>query len=355
MQILILCPQPINISPSTRFRVNHYILQNNNQSIQFHIHPFLDNKTWEVLYEQGHHLKKAFGILKGFYKRLKLLFGVSKFDYVYIHREVTPLGFPVFEFLIARLFKKKIIYDFDDSIWVRNNSQANPIALFLKAPWKVKYICKWSHTVTVGNDYLAAYARKYNDNVQIIPTVVDTENLHNLIHNHHTNTLPIIGWTGTFTNHHYLESLNPVIQKLKKKYDFDFLVISDKDPHLKGIEYIYIKWNINTEIQDLNKIDIGLMPIDDSESAKGKCAFKAIQYMALGIPAVVSNISANATVVTHNVDGYLCNTEEEWQQALEELLASRDLRQNMGIEARQKIVGQFSVAATIRTFFNLFK
>ena len=355
MQILLLCPQPINISPSTRFRVNHYISQNYNADIDFDVHPFLDDKTWRILYEPGHQFKEALGMFKGFCKRFKLLFGLSKFNYVYIHREATALGFPVFEFLMARVFKKKIIYDFDDSIWVRNNSQANPIALFLKAPWKVKYICKWSHIVTVGNEYLADYARKYNNNVQIIPTVVDTENLHNLIHNHHANTLPVIGWTGTFTNHHYLESLTPVFQKLKKIYKFDLLIISDKDPYLKGIEYSYIKWNITTEIHDLNRMDIGLMPIDDSELARGKCAFKAIQYMALGIPAVVSNISANATVVTDKVDGYLCNTEKEWEFALEELLTNIDLRQNMGVNARQKIVSQFSVAATIRTFFNLFK
>ncbi|MDA3616405.1 glycosyltransferase [Polluticaenibacter yanchengensis] len=355
MHILILCPHPISISPSTRFRVNHYITQNSNTNIHFHVHPFIDIDTWNILYEPGHQLKKAMGILKGFFKRFKVILGLSKYDYVYIHREAAPVGFPVFEWLIARVFKKKIIYDFDDSIWVRNNSAANPIALFLKAPWKVKYICKWSYKVSVGNEYLANYVRQYNTNVQIIPTVVDTDNLHNRIHEHLPGNLPTIGWTGTFTNHHFLEQLTPVIQNLKKKYHFNFLIISNKNPNLKAVEYSFIKWDMATEMEDLNKIDIGLMPIDDSEVAKGKCAFKAIQYMALGIPAVVSNISANATVVTNNSDGYLCRTSQEWEQALESLLIDVEHRQKMGVQARRKIVDQFSVTATIQSFYDLFK
>src|SRR5690606_18866349 len=119
-------------------------------------------------------MQKAAGIIKGYLNRLKTtLIDVHQYDYVFVHREAAPMGPPVFEWIVSKLWRKKMIYDFDDAIWIPNTSAENRLAGWLKCVWKVKHICKWSHTVVGGNKYLCDFARQYNDNVVLIPTCVD--------------------------------------------------------------------------------------------------------------------------------------------------------------------------------------
>ena len=207
--------------------------------------------------------------------------------------------------------------------------------------------------MTVGNTYLSQFAQQYCKDVRIIPTVVDTILSHNTIKNQ--NDLPItIGWTGTFTNLLHLDLVIPALKRLKEKYDFKFLIIANKNPNYKDIQYDYIAWNLESEITDLLKINIGLMPLIDTEFQLGKCAFKAIQYMSLGIPAVVSPVGANCEVVTDGINGFWANSENEWYEKIEILIKDKVLREKMGKESVYKIEKEFSVEATKKAFYNLF-
>lgn len=353
MLVLLLAPYPEKSAPSQRFRFEHYIYNAAKHNIKFHYRSFLDAKTWEILYSNGKLVLKSYGICKGFIKRFFLLFTIFKYDFIYIHREATPIGPPIIEWIIAKLLRKKIIYDFDDSIWVKMASNANPRSAWLKCSWKVKYICKYSKIVTVGNDFLANFARKYCKDVRIIPTVVDTEKTHNFIKNQNEQPL-VIGWTGTFTNFYNLEIVLTPIRELQKKYDFIFYIIANKDPKFNDINYIYKQWEAKTEIADLTKINIGIMPLYNTAIELGKCAFKAIQYMSLGIPAVVSPVGVNCEVVGNGEDGFWADTEKEWYISLEKLITDKELCMQMGKLSREKIVAKFSVKATEDSFFNLF-
>jgi glycosyltransferase involved in cell wall biosynthesis len=270
-----------------------------------------------------------------------------------LYREALPVGPPIFEYLIAKIFRKKIIYDFDDAIWVSIASEANPKAAAIKCTWKVAKICKMSHIVTVGNQFLADYAKKYCSDVRIIPTVVNTNTKHNSLKNQ-TDTPLYIGWTGTYTNFYNLDKITSVLKELKKKYDFTFIIIADKDPKFENLEYVFKKWDVGTEIFDLLQMHIGVMPLQNTEIELGKCAFKAIQYMSLGIPAVVSPVGANCTVVQNGVDGFWAETDEDWYSKLELLIKDEAMRIAIGNAARKKIVEQYSVDATQGMFFNLF-
>lgn len=300
-----------------------------------------------------HHLLKTVGIMKGFARRIGLLFTLHRYDWVYIHREAAPVGPPVFEWLIAKVWRKKIIFDFDDAIWVSAASVANPGVAFLKCTWKVAHICKLSSIVTVGNDFLGDYARQYCKDVRLIPTVVDTDAQHNQLKNQDDQPL-VIGWTGTFTNFYNLLKITPVLARLKEKYAFTFLVIADKDPGFNDVEYIFRKWQVHTEIEDLMQFHIGLMPLENSEVELGKCAFKAIQYMSLGVPPVVSPVGASSVVVQNGVNGMWVDGADEWYLALEALFNNTDLRTQIGKAARDRIVNHYSVKATTERFFKLF-
>lgn len=352
-RILFLAPHPPKVSPSQRFRFEHYLDALASSGFEFDYYGFLDNGTWEIFFKPGNIYKKVTGILKGFGKRIFLLPQIGKYDFVFIHREAAPVGPPFIEWWISHVARKKIIYDFDDAIWLKMASESNPYAGLLKWPGKVKHICRYAYKVSVGNEFLAAYAKQYNANVLVVPTVVDTDKLHNQIKLHQSHNLTI-GWTGTFTNFLYPQSLLPVIKQLQLRNHFRFLIIADRDPLFKECSYEFLPWNKSSEIRDLLQFDIGLMPLFDTEVAKGKCAFKAIQYMALGIPAVVSNVGANVEVVDNGFNGFICNNDEEWQAALQKLLEDELLRAAMGKRARQKIVDQYSVAATRQLFISLF-
>lgn len=355
--ILFIAPYPHANAPSQRFRFEHFLPILKEYNYKYTFHSFLDENTWSVLYQSGKSLQKVKGIFQGFLRRFLLLFQLTKFDLVFIHREASPIGPPIFEFLIAKIWRKKIIYDFDDAIWLPNTSQENSIAAALKWNKKVKSICKWTWKVSCGNEYLATYARKYNTQVEVIPTVVNTQEQHYPRKQTRQKDKVVLGWTGSHSTLVYLKTLISVFQSLEKELgdQIEVLVIANKNPELPLKNFRFLKWNKETEIEDLSKLDIGVMPLSNTQWTKGKCGFKAIQYMALNIPALVSPVSVNTKIVTDNVDGFHCNTEEEWKINLLDLINNEAKRKRMGILARQKIIQNYSVQALTEDFLGLFK
>ncbi len=354
MKVLFISPAPTGISPGQRFRFEHYLDHLTEKQIHFKVNPFFSPKGWTTMYKKGNTVKKVTSLFMGVLKRVWLLFNLARFDVIYIYREVLPFGPPVFEWLIAKVFKKKIIYDFDDAIWIPLSSDANPIAAKIKCTWKVAKICQCSTIVTAGNRFLADYAVQFCNDTRILPTVVDTERVHNKNKNQEEGSLTI-GWTGTFTNFIHLPLATTTLKKLQKKYSFDFLIIADKDPELKDINYTFIAWRKETEINDLLRMHIGIMPLINTDVQLGKCAFKAIQYMSLGIPAVVTPLGANCEVVDNGINGYWADTDNEWYVNLEKLILNQSSRTEMGKLARQKINDKYSVIATRSLFLDLFK
>lgn len=353
-KIHIIAPYPFGQAPSQRFRFEQYInhLELNDYEVVFH--PFLTTKTWVNLYKKGFFFQKTIGILGSFFKRFLLLFKLVNAKHIFIHREATHLGPPVFEWILAKVMRKKYIYDFDDAIWLPNYSASNVTFHRLKAYWKVKYCIKWAHKVSAGNAYLAEYAGKFNSNVTIIPTTIDTDKHHNKTINYNKDRLSI-GWTGTHTTMHYLNFIVPILKQLELKYDFDFIVISNQKPewNLKSLQFI--KWKKDTEIEDLLKIGIGIMPLVKDQWSVGKCGFKALQYMALGIPSVLSPIGVNKTIVSHNKNGFLAESTEEWEDCLTMLLSSVKLREEMGQKGKETIHNHYAVKSNIQKYLSLFE
>lgn len=351
--VYFIVPAPGGISPGQRFRFEHYLPALKENGIRFRVSNFYSLTGWHALYTPGNKIKKLFLVVAGLFRRCIDLFSLSGYSYVYLYREAAPLGPPFFEWVIAKILRKKIIYDFDDAIWIPFKSEYNKGASSLKNFGKVSKICHWSYKVSVGNEYLATFARKYNINVIIIPTVVNTEAGHNRLQNQQTQN-PSIGWTGTFSTLKYLDMLLPVLQELQAQYPFTFIVIADKDPKLPLTNYRFIKWSSDNEAGDLLNFHIGLMPLYDDEISKGKCGFKAIQYMSLGIPAVVSPVGVNTAIVDEGVNGFIADAPGEWEKKLVLLLTDTELRAAMGRAARQKIERKYSVTATEQLFFELF-
>ncbi|MDF9795196.1 glycosyltransferase involved in cell wall biosynthesis [Catalinimonas alkaloidigena] len=352
--IVFLCPYPEGGAPSQRFRFEQYLQALNDNGFQYRIEGFLDEKTNRILYQPGQTAKKLLGVLKGFLRRLLFLPTLNKADYVFIHREATPVGPPIVEWIIAKILKKKIIYDFDDAIWLRDTSGINSFMAKIKWQQKVASICRWSYKVSAGNNYLYDFAKQYCQQIVLNPTTIDTEHYHNQRKNQHDSPLTI-GWTGSHSTMKYLYAIEDVLQQLEKVYAFRFVVISNRPPEMKLKNLHFIPWKEATEIDDLLQLHIGIMPLPDDLWAKGKCGFKALQYLSLGIPALVSPVGVNAKIVAQGVNGYLCSSDQEWYDSLSKLLNDQELRTRMGAAGRNKVEEEYSVKANTSNFLGLFK
>ena len=354
-KILFLTPYPHGQAPSQRFRFEQYLGALTAVGHTYELKSFLSPITWAILYKPGQTLAKAVGIAAGFGRRLGLLARVPAFDFVFIHREAAPIGPPFFEWMIAKVLRKRIIYDFDDAIWLANTSEANRIAAGLKWHQKVGSICRWAYKNSCGNAYLAAYAHQFNVHSLVNPTTIDTDHLHNQVRDQALPGRLVIGWTGTHSTLKYLDQIVPVLAKLENEgLDFEFRVISNQPPALPLRSLVFVPWRKATEIDDLLAFHVGLMPLEDDLWAKGKCAFKALQYMALGIPALVSPVGMNTEVVQNDYNGYICATATDWEIRLRQLLTNPGLRQHLGVAARATVVERYSVRANTPNFLNLF-
>ena len=156
-----------------------------------------------------------------------------------------------------------------------------------------------------------------------------------------------IGWSGSFSTIQHFALAIPALKRIKDKYGtaVRFKIIGDGKYYCKELETQGVPWIGATELEDLSEIDIGVMPLPDDEWAKGKCGLKGLQYMALGIPTLMSPVGVNSEIIRQGVNGYLPKTEDEWVDDISKLVESRDCRVKMGAAGRQTVVDHYSVEA----------
>ena len=353
LKVLFLIPYPSDTAASQRFRFEQYLSGLNSAGISYDISSFWDEKAWRILYKEGAVLGKTLATIRGLLRRYSLLFTAFKYDRIFIHRELYPVGPQFVEWVLAKVYRKKIIYDFDDAVWLPNFAANNAKFAFLKSYGHVVKLCKYAYRVSVGNDYLADHAKQYNSSVVVNPTTIDTDNYHNKIKDQRSEKF-VIGWTGTHSTLRYLTGMLPVFKKLEEEFDFTLMIISDQDPGFKLKSLQFVKWNKDTEIDDLLKFNIGLMPLSQDKWANGKCGFKALQYMSLGVPALVSPIGVNTKIVDHGLNGFICDSLEEWEQTLRDCLVDREKVVAVAKNSRKKIEDYYSVKSNNNNFVNLF-
>lgn len=355
MKILFLTPYPSHVAPSQRFRFEQYFLILENKGFIIKHSSFLKSHNWQVFYKSGNRFDKLLALLNGFFTRITDIVKATTANYVFIHRELAPIGPPVFEWILAKVLQKKIIYDFDDAIWLTDKTHESQLEKLIRWRSKVRSICKWSYKISVGNDYLANYTRTFNKQVFINPTTLDT-NLHHPIKKVLTADREIsIGWTGSHSTLKYLENLEPVLIEIENRFlQVSFTVIADEKPNLNLKRLRFIAWRKQSEIEDLNEIDIGIMPLPNDAWTQGKCGFKALQYFALGKPAVVSPVAVNKEIVVSGINGFWATTQQEWLHALSTLIENEELRHKFGNNGLETIQKKYSVLANQNNFLNFF-
>lgn len=256
---------------------------------------------------------------------------------------IQKILFPSPVVYILKILNKNIIFDFDDALYTEHSSEMSTIRS-AKRQRRLMTILRLSKLIIVGNKHLEKYAKAFNRNVVIIPSSIDTD-FYKTKKKYNSSPL-IIGWIGTSMNLFYLKKLDDVFEAIYQKYKDKvvFKVVCDK-PFLpeKDIKVINKKWTLEDEISEIETFDIGVMPLNNDEFSKGKCAFKALQYMACGVPCIVSPIGANTEVVKEGLNGYYADSSEEWIKKLSVLIENKNLREKFGKNGRKIVEKEYSV------------
>lgn len=343
MNVLVLAPYRYDTAPGQRFRIEQWMPLLEDKGVHFEFDAFMSEKLHEILYKPGNAQKKATLILSDYVRRLRRILAARRYDVVFLHREAAMIG-PAW---IERLLKWSgvpFIYEFDDAIYVAYVSPANKYLSYLKFPQKTATICKLASHVIVGNEVLAEYARRRNPNVTIVPTTIDTDKYRPACRYEFGDDVPVIGWSGSYSSVQYLDAVKPAFARLAEKYKFHIEVIGadwkfDGGPNVK----VHSRpWRALTEVADLSRLHIGLMPLPDEDWARGKCALKALQYMALGIPTVVSPVGVNKDVIRDGDNGLWATTTDEWYAALSRLLDDVALRRRLGTAGIETVEREYS-------------
>lgn len=342
-KVLIITNHYPDRSPGQRFRFEQYLSYLRSKGLQIKMSFLLNEKDDKIFYSKGNYFGKIRIAIKSILKRIKDLMQASQYDIVFIFREAIFLGTPFFEKRFAK--KSKVVFDFDDSIWVPNVSAANKIFSVLKNSSKTGSIIKVSDLVFAGNNYLANYASQFTKNIVIVPTTIDTEE-YKPFEKKIKDTI-CIGWSGSITTIEHFETKLNALRIIKEKYGdkIRFKVIGDgryinEELGIKGLP-----WKKEDELKELGEIDIGIMPLPDSEWAKGKCGLKGLQYMALGIPTVMSPVGVNSEIIVDGENGFLADSDEEWVTKLSLLIDSFELRKKLGDAGTKTVEEKYSVHA----------
>jgi len=256
-----------------------------------------------------------------------------------LYREATMMGPPLLERSLAG--RAPLIVDFDDAIWeVPEGCERRWLRNVVRQPGKMDAILRMSRGASAGNAYLAEYAAARTACVEVVPSTVDLDRMYDRVRHHVAGDRLVIGWTGSHTTVTYLQQFLPVLTAVNDVLPLRLLVIG-AEVRDSPFPIECRPWRADRELDDLLEMDVGIMPLPDDRWARGKCGMKAIQYMATGIPAVVSPVGMNEQLVTPGHDGFHATTPHEWHQALQRL-ADPQLRQRLGSNARETIRMRFS-------------
>lgn len=353
-KILFLTVHRPDRSPSQRFRFEQYLNHLKNNGYEYDFSFLINSDDDKIFYSKGNFVGKTIIVLKSFCKRLIEVLNAGNYDIVFIQRESIMLGTSFFEMIFSKS-NAKLVFDFDDSIWLQNVSEGNKSFAWLKNADKTSDIIRYSDLIFAGNKYLYDFAKKYNSNVTIVPTTIDT-NEYIKIAQQKNNEKICIGWSGSITTIQHFEYALPFLKKIKEKFGESvyFKVIGDGKYKNIELDINGLAWKKEEEIKELSSFDIGIMPLPDDEWAKGKCGLKGLQYMALEVPTIMSPVGVNNDIISDGENGFLAFTENQWIEKIELLINNASLREKIGKAGRQTVVEKYSIEAWKYKYVDLF-
>lgn len=347
MKILFL-PKYNELGPSSRYRIYQYLDSYENAGIKVDVAPlfgshfFTTNKIIKIGYTLYYYLRRTFKLLQ-----------VYKYDLIYIEYELFPYFPSIFEKLF-RVLNVKYIVDYDDAIFHNYNTSPNFLIKLLLSN-KIDTVIKNANYVVSGSPYLTNYISRINANCIEIPTSVSKEKYPQKTKKE-TNPVFTIGWIGSRTTSVNVLQLVPAFEALGKKMDFQLNLIGfdrNESSKLAHLNVNFINWDAKTEIEEINKFDVGIMPLDNTPFNQGKCGFKLVQYMGCSLPTIATPLEANVKI-NRNKKNLHAITNEDWVDAFEKVYDNQDYFRETGLENYEDFTKYYTVESNSGTYITVF-
>jgi glycosyltransferase involved in cell wall biosynthesis len=352
MRVLTLVPHQLGNAPGQRGSIELWEKILVPAGITLDYAPFESEALHEILYKSGNYLGKAFEMIKGYTDRFGLLNKLDDYDAVFVYREAALLGPAFLEKRIAR--KKPIIYQLDDPLYMPYRSPSNGYLSYLKFFGKIKEIIGLSKVVIANSSHIREYCLQFNKNVWQVPSIVDTEQFVYEPFPEKPDRV-CVGWSGSPTTLKNIKLVEKPLQAISEKDICDIHFIGGTDFGLDGVRYSAQKWSGATEVEDLRKIQVGMVPLPDFSWNKHKFIMKTAQYMALGIVPVGTPMASNPEVIRHGENGFLAGTDAEWIDHLTTLVKDDKLRNEMSATAAADARAKYSLEANTSKIIEAFR
>lgn len=358
MKVLFLPLASLN-DPGSRYRIYQYLDYLREQGVTARCKAGVSDYVYAKFSPHKGVLAKVVFFGLGALSRVLACFIVWSYDVIFIQRLVLPHVYPFPEMLIlvvAGLLGKRIIFDFDDAIFVTPPHRRRTLAEKITDAGRVARVIARCDAVIAGNAYLADYARAYNNNVIVIPTTIDLARypVKQIVDKNPGDPF-VIGWIGTPSSLPDLNILCAAFQEITKRFKITVRIVGGQDYNCPGVRVEHFPWSLQDEVDHILSFDLGVMPLGDHVYAHGKCGLKLLQYMAAGIPAVASPIGVNNEIIKDGVNGYLAASSEEWLEKFSCLLRSNQLRGEIGRRGRETVERHYSIHANMPALTGVLK
>ena len=356
MRVLVLTPYPYGTvaGPRSSFELWERVLRD--AGIEFEYAVFETDRLHEILYLEGRAREKALEMARSYVRQFAQVARSrsGSYDAVLVNREATLIGPAWLERWVARR-GIPLIYLLDDPLYIPYRSPSNGALSYLKCFGKVGTLCRISTTVIANSPSNCAFARRHNANVWEIPSVVDAD-LYTGWQPHATPREGVcVGWTGSSSTAANLQLIRAPLRALSAREDVRLRLIGADDFGMPEVAHEAIPWRAETEVKDLRRLDIGLLPLPLTPWAPHKFYLKLIQYMALGIPPVATPLGSNPLVIDDGRNGFLAGDEREWTAALERLIEDADLRERMGRNGAEEALRRYTLQANAERIVAAFR
>jgi glycosyltransferase involved in cell wall biosynthesis len=337
MRVLFLTLYP-DVAASPRYRVTQYLPYLRAHGVQCTVASPLTAPEMERLTgpnrtraPRAYHLRETL-------RRFRQIVRASRYDIVFVQKAIMTayiVGFSE----ILRTSARRLVYDIDDAVHL---APPHP----LRSPWtciedrgQALRLMTTADLVLAGNSWLLSEARTAGcRNAVLFPTVVDTERF---VPAEREPEDYRIGWIG---NPSTTVCLEPAAEGLSRIGRAEICLVG-ADPKRVPFHNGEVRaWSFETELAELQRFSVGIMPQPSTTWMQGKCALKALQYMACGIPCAASPFGAALEFMHDEENALFCESTDDWMTAFERL---RDpaLRRRLGQAGRETVLERYALKA----------
>ena len=331
---------------SFRYRFEQYIPYLEAAGLECTVSTLLGDDYLRTMFQSGR--RNLLAAVRAAFRRVRVLAEAGRYDVVIIGVDLFPFVPPVFERYL-NMRRIPYIFDYDDPVFHQYDMHRSAIVRRFLGK-KLQAVIAGADLVFAGSPYIADYARVVNPNVEYLPTVVDLEVFRRVKDHRVRSGQFVVGWIGSPSTAVYLKALTPVLRRFCASTGARVVLVGSGPIELPGVPIEIREWSEDTEVEEILRFDVGIMPMADDQWARGKCGFKLVQYMACGLPVIASPVGVSPVIVTDGVEGFLPGEEDGWLAAMHSLHADAELAVRMGSAARKRVEAAYCLQVTAPRF-----